>query len=604
MLVRLLTAIKPWLIWLALSGLLMVLREGTQIAVFDIVGRMVDLAVHQSTSNLFRLLVLSIALILINSAIWGYSHFASELVVASSLYQLSKMVVSRIIDLPLKFLEKQKTGDLISRLNNDINKIDEFLGYHGRAMYEGLLKYLIAAAYMLVVNWQLAIICVIMGPLVMLSIRRLTVELRKLSKASNEMHGRETAFVSDTIQGIREVKSFNLIPRSERKYGNIVRDLLSFLRSLVFKEHLIMGICDMMFFIPEIVIMGLGGYLVLRGEISVGQVLAFRFVYTAVRGGIDGFIKSIPRYKEATTTGHRVFEIIDKPTEEELHARDSDAGTNVDQEAMLQFNQVSFRYQSMPDSESEMPENGTKTNTPFALNNVSFSVMPGETVALVGPSGSGKSTVLKLIAGLYEPLSGIILIKGQKTTSLRLEAFRRYLGLVSQDPFLFPVTIHNNIAYGRGSGIKESDGTRIDVPIDSEIIEAARSAEVHEFASKLSRGYESLVGERGVKLSGGQMQRVAIARAILKQPELLLLDEPTSALDVEAEHRVQRALSRLMQDKSSIITAHRLSSIKHAARILVLDKGEIVERGSHEQLMDKKGLYFDLYRLQAKGTPE
>lgn len=589
---RLLGVVKPWLVWLGICGVLMVLREGARIALFDQIGRLVDRAIGQNNSGTFTILAVAAGLILVISIIRGYAFFTSELLESVSFFSFSKKTVSRIIDLPLQFLERHNTGDLISRLNNDINKIDKFLGLRARSMYENLLKYVIAATYMLIVNWKMAIVCVLMGPIIMLSIRRLVGELRRLSEASNKMHGKETAYVSDTLQGIREVKAFNLIEHRIDGYDSITQDLLAFLKPLVRKEHLIRGICDILFFIPEIVIMGLGGFLVLRGELSVGQVLAFRFVYTAVRGGIDGFISALPMYKEAVTTGERIFEVIDEPTEEELHSTEKGLHSS-DHGALLRLDHVSFTYKTGGDAAS--PE-----ITPFSIKEITFSIMPGETVALVGRSGSGKSTILKLLAGFYEPDSGFLYSKDRRFDSLSLDTLREDMALVTQDPFLFPTTIHNNIVYGLGRGIRESNGQNQDIPIQPEIIQAARSADIHDFAMQCPLGYESLVGERGIKLSGGQKQRISIARAILKKPGLLLLDEPTSALDVEAEHRVQTALGRLMDGRSTIIAAHRLSSIKHVDRILVLDKGKIVEQGKHDDLMAQEGLYFDLYRLQTR----
>jgi len=367
---------------------------------------------------------------------------------------------------------------------------------------------------------------------------------------------------------------------------------------------MIMGLSRMLFFVPEIVIMGFGGYLVLRGEISVGQVLAFRFVYTSIREGIDGFIQTLPMYKEATTAGERIFEITDMATEGDEHQSASVVEEAACAEAVLCFDHVYFRYPSGSAAPGESATLDDQQRDPFELRNLCFELMPGETVALVGPSGCGKTTVLKLIAGLHDPCSGTITYKGAATRAQHLEKIREGMAMVFQDPFLFPATIHNNIAYGRGTGVSESDGIRENIPVAEDILLAARNANIHEFITGLPRGYESLVGERGVKLSGGQMQRISIARAILKQPSLLLLDEPTSALDMEAEDRVQKALARLMKGRASVVVAHRLSSIRHATRILVLDNGAIVERGTHTDLMAGEGLYFNLYRLQAQDGAE
>jgi ABC-type multidrug transport system fused ATPase/permease subunit len=353
---------------------------------------------------------------------------------------------------------------------------------------------------------------------------------------------------------------------------------------------------------PGIIVFALGGWLVLNGKTTIGVVFALNASMGYLRYNTYMSMQGFTVWKKTAASAVRIFDLWDKKTEDETWENiDKDISHNNPKDhSVFTFNNVSFSYSDNIDDKDE-EKLKEKQKEAHVLKNISFSINKGETIAFVGRSGCGKTTLLKLMAGFYKAGCGRITKNGIDIRDLELDEIRNDMAMVSQDAFLFPVTIHNNILYGTGAGVNESDGNNYIEPGD-EVIHAAKLARIHSFIEAQPKKYESLVGERGIKLSGGQRQRLSIARAIIKNADILLLDEPTSALDTDAEHKVHTALNKLMENKTSIIAAHRLSGIKNADRIYVMDSGEIIEAGTHKELIEGKGLYYELYHRQMKET--
>lgn len=474
---------------------------------------------------------------------------------------LRAKTTERFAYLPIGSLEKMHSGDSLSKLTNDLQAVKGFLDTDGYFLISRPLLALAALTYMLFLSWQLTLVCLIFVPLLMFSTAKISAPLQAYSKSLQEELGRLNQFSQDILSGMEVVKAFNLEEKLSADFAHQVGETVEKGKQIAVRRAFLSAVSLSLSFLPFIVPMGIGSLLTARGVFTAGRMLAFVNLLNNLTFPLGRLPNHWASYKAALGSLERVYEIVDMEPERETGKHLITRSAQV-----VEFSQVDFAYNSEP-----------------VLEDLSFSVARGERVAIVGPSGSGKSTIFKLITGFYEHQGGEIFLFGQPIGDWNLQALRSHLAVVSQDTFLFPATVRENIALGRD-----------DIPLEA-IVAAAQKANAHEFILSLPQGYDTLVGERGSRLSGGQRQRLAIARAILYNAELLLLDEATSALDTEAEYMVQQALEAAMEGKTSIIIAHRLSTIQNADRILVLDQGRVVEEGTHQELLRWGGLYAKLY---------
>lgn len=473
-----------------------------------------------------------------------------------------------LIRMPVGFHDTNTSGRLVSRVVNDVGLMASAASNVLKDIFQNALTFLAMVGVIVYQNWKLAGLSAIVIPLSALTMVRVGKRLRKLATSGQERMGDMSSTLQETLAGIRMVKAFG---REEAEAERFKTYNGAFLATTL-KSNQVWSIgSSHMEVIGVIGVAGIiwyGGYLVIHEVMTPGALFSFMaamfMAYTPIRklAGANNIIQ------QALAAAERVYDVMDLETEQSKD-RGTVALTGIRQG--IEFQGVSLRYESQ---------------TVPALTGVDLSIKSGEVVALVGGSGGGKTTLVSLLPRFYEPTEGRILLDGLPLASYTLKSLRTHIGIVSQEIVLFDDTISRNIAFGHtGAG----------QPV---IEQAAKAAYAHEFILRLPEGYETIIGERGVKLSGGERQRLAIARAILRDPPLLILDEATSALDTESERIVQLALTNLMKNRTTVVIAHRLSTIQNADRIVVLDRGTIVETGSHEELLRKGGMYQRLHAMQ------
>lgn len=534
--------------------------------------------IQQSIDTVFidgdRTMLILIPLgVMIMSLVRGGATYSSNIILnyvgQKITAQLQLEIYANLIKADLETLSDTHTGNYIAIFLNDAKVMANTLNQTLINLFRHLFTLIVLIGMMFNLNWQLAsIYVIIVVPAGLFSMRRLGKVTRKASHQGLTETGRLSRLISETIKGIRVVKAYAGEKQESKNADNVINRVLEFTMRSVRARSASSPIVEALAGIAVAGIIFWGGSQSLDGNLTAGEFMGFisalLIAYQPLRS-----VANLPVVlQEGVSAGLRVFEIIDKPIEIINKPEAEDLKISA---GGIKFKDVSFAY-------------GNRDIV--ALNDISIDINPGETVAFVGPSGAGKSTLLNMVLRFYDPVSGAIEIDGQNISNVTIESLRASTALVTQEPFLFDDTIAANISYGK------PDATA------AEIEAAAKSAAAHDFISDLPQSYETRCGEGGMQLSGGQRQRIAIARAMLKDAPILLLDEATSALDNKAEQEVQKALTYLMRDRTSLVVAHRLSTIINADKIYVINQGKVVQSGTHEELSNTPGLYAELYKAQ------
>ena len=471
--------------------------------------------------------------------------------------------------LSLDYFHTRRTGQIISRVTNDVMVLNEAIDLGFNRLVTDAIMVLVFFFFLVILSWKLTLLSMVILPVIFGFIWYIGKKLRKYSERSQERMSDVNSVLEESVNNIRIVKAFSMEKFEIGKFFAATYNYFRALLRMTRIRHLASPINDTLATVAGIIILLYAGSKIIAGtgEFDAGDFMTFLLAMFSMIKPVKSLSQIHIKLQEGMAAASRIFEVLD--SDEKVKNR-SDATVVKAFSKSIEYRQVSFSY------------NGSDA----ILKDISFSVERGQVIAFVGPSGGGKSTLLDLLPRFYDPQQGSILIDGHDIKTVTLESLRSLMGIVTQETYLFNDTVFNNIAYGLTSVDKQK------------VIETARMANAHEFIMELENGYDTQVGNRGVKLSGGQRQRLAIARALLKDPQILIFDEATSALDTESEVLVQEAIDRLMQNLTSFVISHRLSTIKNADRILVIDRGRIVEGGSHDDLLGSDGLYARLYSMQ------
>ncbi|HMG96272.1 MAG TPA: ABC transporter transmembrane domain-containing protein [Gemmatimonadaceae bacterium] len=513
------------------------------------------------------IILVMVAVILKNLLVWIAGQFGATLQEYVT-RDLRNSVYRHLAHLPLGYFTQMKAGQILSRVINDTFETRLILTQIVTQSLQSASLVLVYIAILFSISWKLSLIALVIMPLLGFSLQPMLRKLRRGNLRRANVHGEMTCVLQETISGIRLVKASSAESYEEARFAEGSNKYARSSLKLTRLALLAPPITEIIGTLIAVVILWIGAWQVLRGGTMTGAtLLAFLTLVLRLLQPLKQLSQMRTTAQSSLASAERLFEILDSPAE---FQRDRGTRDKAAFERDLRFENVTFSYGDAP-----------------VLTGIDLTARKGEVVALVGPSGSGKSTLVDLIPRFYEPAQGRILVDGIDTREIKLPALRALTGIVSQETVLFHDTVRNNIAYGAAE--KYSQG---------QIEAAARAANAHEFITELPSGYDTLLGERGTRLSGGQRQRLAIARALLSDPPILILDEATSALDTESERLVQEAIDRLLRGRTVFVIAHRLSTIAHADQILVLDRGEIVEQGSHAELLARRGAYYRLYSLQ------
>jgi subfamily B ATP-binding cassette protein MsbA len=512
------------------------------------------------------LLVLT-AVLLKNLLVWVAGQFGATLQEYVT-RDLRNSVYRHLAHLPLGYFTQMKAGQILSRVINDTFETRLILTQIVTQSLQSASLVIVYIAILFSISWKLSLIALVILPLLAFSLQPMLKKLRRGNLRRGNVHGEMTSVLQETISGIRLVKASRAESYEEARFSDGSNKYARSSLKLTRLALLAPPVTEIIGTLIAVLVLWVGAWQVLRsGTMTGATLLAFLTLVLRLLQPLKQLSQMRTTAQSSLASAERLFEILDSPAEFQRDRGTRDSATF---ERELRFDRVNFAYGEAP-----------------VLRDIDLTARKGEVVALVGPSGSGKSTLVDLIPRFYEPVSGRILIDGIDTREIKLPALRALTGIVSQETVLFHDTVRNNIAYGAPGRYSQQ-----------QIEAAAKAANAHSFITQLPQGYDTLLGERGTRLSGGQRQRLAIARALLSDPPILILDEATSALDTESERLVQEAVDRLLQGRTVFVIAHRLSTITHADQIVFLDRGEIVERGTHAELLEKRGAYSRLYELQ------
>jgi ATP-binding cassette, subfamily B, putative efflux pump len=516
----------------------------------------------------WALAVMLVIFVLIRPIVEYYRQYFAQWTASKVLYDIRNRLFTHMQKLSFTYYSNHRTGEIISRVINDVEQTKDFIITGLMNLWLDMATIIIALAIMIKMDLELTLISISMLPLYALSVKYFFGRLRQRTRMRSQALAELQAYLHERVQGMPVIKSFAIEEEEQKRFSEQNNNFLTKALMHTSWNAKSFSVVNTVTDIAPIIVIVYAGYQVLLGHITVGTLVAFVGYIDRLYSPLRRLVNSSTTLTQSFASMDRMFEFLDETYDI------ADAPNAIDCKEVkgdIVFDNVTFAYHK---------------NEPPVLRDISFSVKAGETIALVGMSGGGKSTLVSLIPRFYDVTKGRILLDGIDIRDIRVRSLRDKIGIVFQDSFLFSDSVKENILLGK------PDAT------DEEVIAAAKAANAHDFIMNLPDGYDTKVGERGIKLSGGQKQRIAIARVFLKNPPLLIFDEATSALDLESEHYIQEAMERLAKNRTTFIVAHRLSTITHADRIFLIEDGKIVESGTHDELMAKKGQYYHLFTIQ------
>lgn len=565
---RILSYIKPYMHRLLFAMVCTIMAAAGNLYIPWIIKDMIDEVLADKNGTMLNWIAASIiAIFIVRGLFWYGQNYLMSYVGQSVIIDIRAAVFKKLQRLSVSFYDKNKTGTIMSYVTNDVNALQSAMVENTIEMITEGFILIGSVVAMIYLDWRLTLFTVCTFPVVLWFMEFFGKKIRKTGGRIQECTADITSVLQESVASARVIKSF---VREDYEVDRFDVENKANFRANMKNAQLMATLTPVVELVAAIgvtMIIWYGGNNVINGTITAGSLVAFLTYAVNISNPIKRLTRVIGNIQKALAAAQRVFMIIDMP-EEIAESRDAKQLPEVS--GKVEFQNVSFAYND-------------KGNV---ITDLSFSVKPGEVIAIVGPSGAGKSTIANLLPRFYDVNKGDIKIDGHSVREVTLDSLREQVGIVPQETMLFNGSVYNNILYGRLDATKE------------EIEAAAKAANAHDFIMQLTDGYETKLGDRGVNLSGGQRQRIAIARAILKNPRILILDEATSALDTESERVVQEALDRLMVGRTSFVIAHRLSTVKNADKILVLKKGNLVESGTHDELLALDGLYAHLYKIQ------
>lgn len=531
---------------------------------------LIDVVIPNNDLDALRFLLLVVCLAILVQAVTSFSLTRILSVEAQKLISILRAKVQRkLLTLPISFFDNNKSGALVSRVMSDVEGVRNLIGTGLVQLVGGSITAVISLVILLKINWMMTIFVLVpVGVFAFIALKAFAY-IRPIFRLRGKINAEVTGRLTETLNGVRVIKGFNAENQENKIFEAGVERLFENVKKSLTSTALITSSSTFLLGLASAGIMGIGGYFIMNNTMTYGDFISFTLFLGFMIAPIVQMSNIGSQLTEAMAGLDRTQEIMMMPEENDPNKRPINLESL---EGEIEFKDVSFSY----DNDKEV------------IHNINFKAIKGSVTALVGSSGSGKSTIASLAASFLDPVSGEITIDGNNLSQVNLSTFRKYLGVVLQDDFLYEGTIKENILFARPNASEK------------EIQEAVEAAYVNEFTDRFDDGLDTLIGERGVKLSGGQKQRISIARAILADPKIIILDEATSNLDTESESFIQKSLSTLMKNRTTFVIAHRLSTIQQADQILVIEQGKIAEQGKHQELLDKKGRYYELFTYQSR----